>query len=250
MAGLIPGLKVSSGGRLNELLKDESRGSSSMRIGKLSRLLVMGEVAMSVGLLVTAGLMVKGMIKLRTMEYGFDRQEVFTARIGLFPNDFPDAESKSIFFRDLQDGLEARPEVTQASLTDVLPGLGSNFGPFALEGQAYPTDRDYPRARGILATPGYFETFGVQPLQGRTLQPGRRPGGPPGGRGERELRQALFSQRGYPRETGAERCRPRVRSPGSPSSAWSRTSSWRGLGTTGRTPRACICPWPSPTPSS
>lgn len=172
MAGLIPGLKVSSGGRLNELLKDESRGSSSMRIGKLSRLLVMGEVAMSVGLLVTAGLMVKGMIELRTMEYGFEREEVFTARIGIFPNDFPDEESKSVFFRDLQDGLQARPEITQASLADVLPGLGSGLGPFGLEGEAYPEDRDYPRARGIRVTPGYFATVGVEPLQGRTFNRG------------------------------------------------------------------------------
>jgi predicted permease len=172
VAGLIPGLKVSSGGRLNELLKDESRGSSSMRIGKLSRLLVMGEVAMSVGLLVTAGLMVKGMIKLRTMDYGFDRQEVFTARVGLFPNDFPDTESKSNFFRDLQAGLDARPDVTRASLTDVLPGLGAGVGPFAMEGDAYATDRDYPRARGVLITPGYFETFGVQPVEGRTFNQG------------------------------------------------------------------------------
>lgn len=172
VAGIIPGLKVSSGGRLNELLKDESRGSSSMRIGRMSRLLVMGEVAMSVGLLVTAGLMVKGMITLRTMEYGFDREEVFTARIGLFPAEFPDAESKSAFFRDLQDGLEARPEVIQASLADVLPGLGSGIGPFALEGEAYPTDRDYPRARSIRVTPDFFSTVGVQPVGGRTFNRG------------------------------------------------------------------------------
>jgi len=172
VAGLIPGLKVSSGGRLNELLKDESRGSSSMKIGKLSRLLVMGEVAMSVGLLVTAGLMVKGMIQLRTMEYGFDREDVFTSRMGLFPNDFPDAEGRSVFFRDLQDGLEARPEVSRASLADVLPGLGGNSGPMGLEGEAYPTDRDYPRARTIRVTPGYFATFGVQPIQGRTFARG------------------------------------------------------------------------------
>jgi len=171
VAGLVPGLKVSSG-RVHELLKDESRGSSSLRIGKLSRLLVMGEVAMSVGLLVTAGLMVKGMIRLRTMDYGFDRQEVFTARIGLFPTDFPDVESKSAFFRDLQDGLEARPEVALASLSDVLPGLGAGIGSFALEGSVYPTDRDYPRARTIRVTPGYFETFGVRPSQGRTFNRG------------------------------------------------------------------------------
>ena len=171
VAGLIPGLRA-SGGRIHELLKDESRGSSSMRIGKLSRLLVMGEVAMSVGLLVSAGLMVKGMVLRRTMEYGFDRHEVFTARIGLFPSDFPDAASKSAFFLGLQDGLEARPEVALASLSDVLPGLGADIGPFALEGSVYPTDRDYPRARRVRVTPGYFETFGVQPIQGRTFNRG------------------------------------------------------------------------------
>jgi predicted permease len=143
-----------------------------MRIGKLSRFLVMGEVAMSVGLLVTAGLMVKGMIELRTMEYGFDRQEVFTSRIGLFPSDFPDIESKSAFFRDLREGLEARPEVAVASISDVLPGLGAGLGTFGLEATAYPTDRDYPRARLIRATPGYFETFGVRPVQGRTFDGG------------------------------------------------------------------------------
>ncbi len=170
VAGLIPGLKV-AGGKLQELLKDESRGSSSMRIGRLSRLLVMGEVAMSVGLLVTAGLMVKGMIKLRTMDYGFDREEVFTARIGLFPTEFPDEFTRSVFFRDLQAGLEARPEITRASLSDVLPGLGGGRSPFALEGAAYSTDQDYPTARTIRTSVGYFETFGVRPLQGRTFEP-------------------------------------------------------------------------------
>ncbi len=216
VAGLIPGLKVSSGGRLNELLKDESRGSSSMRIGKLSRLLVMGEVAMSVGLLVTAGLMVKGMIKLRTMEYGFDREEVFTARIGLFPNDFPDTESKSDLLPGSAGGAggPARGRCGPA-LPDVLPGLGSGLGPFAMEGDAYATDRDYPRARGILITPGYFETFGVQPVQGTDLQPGGRPGGPTGGRRERELRwRGMLPGEEILGKRVAERHRRRVRSPG------------------------------------
>ena len=171
VAGLIPGVKVSSG-KVNELLKDESRGSSSMRIGRLSRLLVMGEVAMSVGLLVTAGLMVKGMIKLRTMDYGFERNEVFTARIGLFPADFQDDASKNVFFRDLRDGLEARPEISHASLSDVLPGLGAGMSPMGVEGEAYPTDRDYPLVRTVRATQGYFETVGVQVLSGRAFSQG------------------------------------------------------------------------------
>jgi predicted permease len=178
VAGLIPGIKA-SGGKVHELLKDESRGSSSMRIGRLSRLLVMGEVAMSVGLLVTAGLMVKGMIRLRTMDYGFDRAEVFTARMGIFPDDFPDEDSKQVFFRDLRNGLETRPEVARASLASVLPGLGAPMGPLAMEGEVYPTDRDYPLARTVRVTPGYFETMGVRLAQGRDFKAGDEAGGLP-----------------------------------------------------------------------
>ncbi|MGD2120685.1 MAG: ABC transporter permease [Gemmatimonadota bacterium] len=171
VAGLVPGLKV-SGGRVHELLKDESRGSSSLRVGRLSRILVMGEVAMSVGLLVTAGLMVKGMITIRTMEYGFDREEVFTARVGLFPTEFPEVQDRQLFFRDLQDGLLARSEVTHASISDVLPGLGAGISPFTLEGAPPPSDRDYNRGRMIRISPGYFEAVGVETLRGRAFERG------------------------------------------------------------------------------
>jgi len=169
VSGLIPGLKV-SGSRAHELLKDESRGSSSLRIGRLSRFLVMGEVAMSVGLLVSAGLMVKGMIRLRTLDYGFDRGEVLTARLGLFPAEYPEAEDRGLFFQELQDGLLARPEVASAALTNTLPGLGASTTRFAVSGEAYAQEVDYPRTRSAFVTPGFFETFGVEPLQGRTFE--------------------------------------------------------------------------------
>ncbi len=171
VAGLIPGLKV-SGARTHELLKDESRGSSSLRIGRLSRFLVMGEVAMSVGLLVTAGLMVKGMIRLRTLDYGFERQAVLTARMGLFPAEFPEVRDRRLFFQELADRLQARPEIAHAGLTTNLPGFGANTTRFAVSGTAYVADADYPRARTAFITPGLFETFGVEPLQGRTFNRG------------------------------------------------------------------------------
>jgi len=171
LAGLIPGLKV-SGSRAHELLKDESRGSSSLRIGRLARFLVMGEVALSVALLVSAGLMVKGMIRLRTLDYGFHKEEVLTARLGLFPAEFPEAEDRRLFFRELQEGLQARPEVVSATLTSTLPGLGAGTMRFAVAGEAYAQETDHPRARLASVAPGFFETFGVEPLQGRTFNPG------------------------------------------------------------------------------
>ena len=168
VSGVIPGIKA-SGANTNEYLKDASRGSSSLRIGRLSRLLVVGEVTLSVGLLVSAGLMIKGIVLLRTMEYGFDREEVFTARIGLFEADFPDADSRRIFFRELQEGIGSRPEVASVTITSALPGLGSGGSRFGLLGEAYATEQDYPDARMALITPAFFETFGTDEVRGRTF---------------------------------------------------------------------------------
>ncbi len=168
VSGLIPGLKA-SGSRINEFLKDASRGSTGMKIGRLSRLLVVGEVTLSVGLLVSAGLMTKGIVLLRTMEYGFDRQEVFTARIGLFETEYPDAESRLAFFTELQRGLSSRGEVTSAALTTVLPGLGSAMDRFSFLGDAYESDQEYPRARFAHISPDFFQTIGAAQVRGRTF---------------------------------------------------------------------------------
>jgi putative ABC transport system permease protein len=176
VSGLIPGIKA-SGADTNEFLKDASRGSSSLRIGRLSRLLVVGEVTLSVGLLVSAGLMIKGVVLLRTMDYGFDREEVFTARVGLFENDFPDVESRSAFFRELQLSIQDRPEVAAVTLATALPGLGSGTDRFSLLGEAYDADQDYPMARQAFITPGFFETFGTAEVQGRTFTLADDPGG-------------------------------------------------------------------------
>jgi len=81
VAGVVPGLRV-IGIRANEILKDESRGCSSVRVGRLSRLLVMAELALSVGLLVPAGLFVKGMVKMRSLDHGIFQEDVLTARVG------------------------------------------------------------------------------------------------------------------------------------------------------------------------
>ena len=168
VSGIIPGIKASGAGT-NEYLKDASRGSSSLRIGRLSRLLVVGEVTLSVGLLVSAGLMIKGIVLLRTMEYGFDREEILTARIGLFETDFPDADGRRVFFTELQESIRNRPEVSSVTLTDALPGLGSGRSRFGLLGEAYATEQDYPNARMALISPAFFETFGTDPVRGRTF---------------------------------------------------------------------------------
>ncbi|MCP4902711.1 MAG: FtsX-like permease family protein [bacterium] len=166
VAGVVPGLKVTDT-RISEVLKDEGRGSSSMRIGRLSRILVVAELALSVGLLVAAGLLVKGMINMRNLDYGIFQEEILTARVGLFETEFPDSEARGRFYTDLQERLLNRSEVTDATLTSSLPGLGSMRMPVGIQGVEYSDEQDYPQVGLVNVAPGFFSTFGVELISGR-----------------------------------------------------------------------------------
>jgi putative ABC transport system permease protein len=165
-SGVLPAFRA-TGGDMNEILKDESRGASSFRIGKLSRALVIFEIALSCGLLVAAGLMVKSVAKLRTIDFGFEPASVFTARVGLPEAEYPDSAAQVRFYEDLDERLSALPEARNVVLADALPGLYPPFGTFAVEGQAYAEERDYPRAPIVTISPGFFELFGRTPRAGR-----------------------------------------------------------------------------------
>jgi putative ABC transport system permease protein len=167
VSGAIPAYQ-SSRADINEILKDESRGASSFRIGRLSRGLVVFEIALSCGLLVVSGLMVKSVAKLRNLDPGVTTQNVFTARVG-FPSTYTDTLAQARFFDELSRQLAALPGVQGVSLSTLLPGTCCNTSNFALEGKAYTTDRDYPRTHTLVTSPGFFSTYQVTPVLGRML---------------------------------------------------------------------------------
>jgi len=170
VAGGIPALKA-SGMDVSSILKDESRGSSSLRISRLSNILVVGEIAMSMGLLVSAGLMVKSITKLSDLDMGFDADAVFTARVGLFESEFPDTLVRRRFYEELGNRLQEIPGVRAASLGTTLPGLGAGETSFAVEGKAYAEDRDYPLGRYSQVAPAYFDALGLKVTMGREFLP-------------------------------------------------------------------------------
>ncbi|MBI3982464.1 MAG: ABC transporter permease, partial [Gemmatimonadetes bacterium] len=165
LSGVFPALKA-SGGNVHDTLKDEARGSSSLRLGRVSKGLVIAEIALSCGLLVAAGLMIKSVAQLGSIDYGF-RTDVLTARVGLFEGDYPDAERRRQFFDQLEQRLGGLPGVQAVTLATSLPGVGSEGTRFAVEGVAYAEEKDYPFTRRVAASPGYFDAFGVGVLQGR-----------------------------------------------------------------------------------
>ena len=88
---------------------------------------VVGEIALSCALLVGAGLMTKSIVQLRNYDFAFATTDVFTARVGLFENDYPDRESRARFFESLRQRLESVPGARSVALTNSLPALGSGW---------------------------------------------------------------------------------------------------------------------------
>jgi predicted permease len=178
LAGVFPALRASRV-NINEALKDESRGASSLKGGRFTSGLVVAEVAVSCGLLIVAGLMIKSSVRLNTIELPFSTDNIFTARISLPHADYADTASRLGFYEELLPRLRALPGVEEATLSDGLPARGNGTRVFELEGQSYATDEDYPIAREGIVTPGYFRTFGVDVLQGRAFDTGDRHGESP-----------------------------------------------------------------------
>ena len=170
LSGVIPAVRASRTD-VNEILKDDSRGTSSLSIGRLSRGLVVVEVAFSFALLVSAGLMVKSVTNLANVELPFDGENVFTAALSLPPTDYPGDDEGLRLFDQLRERLNGEPTVISSSITTELPAAGFGNGRFELEGQTYLGDSDYPSARIGSVDPAYFETVSTDVVEGRAFQP-------------------------------------------------------------------------------
>jgi putative ABC transport system permease protein len=168
LSGLIPAWQAARA-RVTDVLKDESRGASSFRLGRISRALVVFEMALSCGLLVAAGLTIKSVVKLRNLDFGFQADNLFTARIGLDEFRYPDTARQLSFFEDLAPRLSALLGTQSVTLASALPGASDGNWTFALEGTTYEREQDFPSASRVAIQPGYFQALGLQILEGRDL---------------------------------------------------------------------------------
>lgn len=179
LAGLIPAVQASRPD-ISEVLKDESRGASSLRIGKLSKALVVFEIALSCGLLVAAGLMIKSVTKANSRDTGFAMASVFTARVG-FPSSYTDTVAQAQFFEQLAVRAAGLPGVQAATIASGLPGARQGFGQNSvmLDGQSFERDADIPTTRFGSVSPGFFATLEIPLRQGRAFDGTDRDGALP-----------------------------------------------------------------------
>ena len=168
VSGLLPAIQ-SSRADINEILKDESRGASSLHIGKMSKSLVVFEIALSCGLLVAAGLMTKSVTKLRNIEPGFEMGNVFTARMGFPASGATDTVKQRLFWEQLPERLAQIPGVQGATVASGLPGVNMNETGIIAEGKTYERRQDVPSARTLAVSPDFFKAFRMPIRSGRAF---------------------------------------------------------------------------------
>jgi len=169
VAGLVPGLRASRAD-VAPLLNDEGRGTTSLSMGRLSRGLVVGEMALSFALLVVSALVIQSIRNVTSFDPGIATADVFTARVTLPAADYPDAASRRRFADALLERVGGLPAVRRAALSTANPPTAAEVT-VVLPGQTFDDERDYPRAKVSYVSPGFFDVLRVTPRQGRGLSP-------------------------------------------------------------------------------
>ncbi|MCU1333136.1 MAG: hypothetical protein JWM08_2128, partial [Candidatus Angelobacter sp.] len=162
--GIFPALQLSRT-NVNQTLRDEGRGSTGgHRRVQLRGLLVVGQVALSLMLLIGAGLLVRSFSRLLKVEPGFDAQNVLTMNVSLPTVKYADAQKQIAFFDDLSRRVSALPGVRSAAVSAALPLIPKRITPVLPEGQPEVALAERPFIIIEAISPAWFKTMHV-PLQ-------------------------------------------------------------------------------------
>ena len=165
-SGLIPAW-LSARASPAEIMKEGGRGNSSRLVNALTRILVVGQIALTAALLVAATLQVKSIRNQTTVDYGYDENGVYSARMGLFEGDYPNSDARQQFFVRALRALRNTPQFDAAAMTARFRMTFANFGQYEVDGKTYVTDRDRPRGNSEAVSDGYFTTLGLKIIEGR-----------------------------------------------------------------------------------
>ncbi len=165
--GLVPALQASKTD-VNEALKEGGRASSTGH-NRFRGLLVALEVALSLVLLIGAGLMIRSFVRLLNENPGLNPQSVLTLDVGLPRNKYSGAQQVA-FFQQVIERLQALPSVNAAGAIYPLPLSGGEEGMgFGIEGRPPAAPGEYSTAGPRWVSPDYFNVMGISMLRGRGL---------------------------------------------------------------------------------
>jgi putative ABC transport system permease protein len=190
--GLVPAIQ-STRSDPQDALRADSRGSTSgAGRRRLRSALTIAEVALSVALLIGAGLLIRSFARLQQVAPGFSSDGLMTARVGLPTTTYPTSLSRRAFYERLMTDLRGRPGIEAAAIASGPPLSGdSTGGDVKLPTQS---NEEAVASAWRLAGPGYFAALGI-PLRGREFSMEDTADSPPVA-----IISAAIAQRYFPNE--------------------------------------------------
>ena len=177
--GLVPAWQA-AGADVNDALKESSRGSTGSRAQHTFRSgLFVAEVALSLVLLIAAGLLLTSFTRLQRVSAGFNPEGVFVANVVIPPAKYPDNPRLAALYQRLYTRMNAIPGVASAALTDRVPLTGvASTAPVAVSGRPILPMGQRDTAMRNLVSPGLFRTLGMQLKRGRDFDERDNPQSP------------------------------------------------------------------------
>jgi putative ABC transport system permease protein len=167
---------------LSGALKQGSKGGGeSTGRRRIQSTLIVAQVAVSVVLLVAAGLLLASFYRLQSVSAGYKADNILTAELFTNFTKYPDANAQRNFYLPLLERLQSQPGVVSAAITNAVPlrTLNPGCAPFQIEGLTSDNPEQRPTADIRAASSMFFRTLGIPLLSGRAFTDADRPDAPP-----------------------------------------------------------------------
>ena len=169
LCGLVPALNASRTD-MNTGLKDESRAISAGRSqSRLRTVMVTGEIALALFLLLGTGLLIRGLSVIHHQNMGFRPDHLLTAGVTLDSTQYKDASQQAAFVRSVLLRLREVPSTEAVAVTSDLPATGPTKVTFLLKEQSELPANQRPNTLDLVITPEFFQAAGIPLLRGRVF---------------------------------------------------------------------------------
>jgi len=165
VTGILPAWKMSSSD-FNAVLRDGTRGSMGKKAGRINKVLVIIEVALSCILLSLSGVLFVVLQEINNSDFGANLEDKLTARVGLPKINYQEDNKRTQYFQRLIEKLSIIPGVNAAGAISSLPGSGSGSISFQPEGYEV-TENQYPQTGRGVTTIGSMQAMEMKLLEGR-----------------------------------------------------------------------------------
>jgi predicted permease len=168
--GIVPAFQISRT-NANDVLKEGGRGTAGSRRARwISSTMVVVELALTLVLLVGAGLMARSFLKLYTTELGMPVEQLMTMRMQLPGTKYRTPAERMAFYDRLMPRLDAMAGAEGVALTTSMPGFGGSRARIDIDGQPVPdTWAARPEVATAAVSAGFFTTSGIEIVRGRGL---------------------------------------------------------------------------------